>query len=216
MKIILFLFISTILGAVACDRQSEENIESWWINSAKVECTGVGPMSCLQIQKGAEIDPAAWEFFYSDIKGFDYTAGQLYQIKVKITEKEAPIPDDASPKEYEIVEVISQNTDQSLRITNIWKVTKVGTIENPIDSKNQEALLFEFNASEKSYVGNMGCNSVQGAIKKNNGEKLILEPGAVTMMACPEMAAEQAISKALIDTRGFKLENNQRNQRFSF
>ncbi|PZX50285.1 META domain-containing protein [Algoriphagus ratkowskyi] len=209
MKTILFLLISTILGAVACDRESDKNTEIWWVNSAKVACTGVSPMSCLQIQKGAQIDPTAWEFFYNDIKGFEYNPGNIYQIKVNITEQEAPIPADASSNNYELIEVLSKKTDPALRITNIWKVKSVGNIANPTGSKSGEALIFEINASAKTYVGNMGCNSVQGAIKENNGEKLILEPGAATMMACPDMATEYAVSKALISTRAFKLENNQ-------
>ena len=209
MKTILFLLISTVLGVVACERQDEENTEIWWINSAKVACTGVGPMSCLQIQKGSEIEPGAWEFFYSSIKGFDYEPGNIYQIKVKVTDKEGPIPADASSKNYELVEIMNKEIDPALRLTNIWKITKVGGIENPTGFKNKEALTFEFDASAKTYVGNMGCNSVRGDIKENDGENLLLGPGAATRMACPDMSAENAISKALTDTRGYKLENNQ-------
>ncbi|MFC5623228.1 DUF4377 domain-containing protein [Algoriphagus winogradskyi] len=209
MKTILFLFISTILAAVACERQAEENTETWWINSSKMDCVGVGPMSCLQIQKGAEINPGSWEFFYSSIQGFDYEPGNIYQIKVKITDREPPVPADASSKIYQLVEILSENPDPALRLTNIWKIIQVGEIENPTGFKNKEALTFEFNASKKTYVGNMGCNSVRGEIKENDGEKLLLGPGAATRMACPDMSAENAISKALTDTRGYKLENNQ-------
>lgn len=209
MKTILFLFISTILGAVACDRQIEENTETWWINSAKMDCVGLGPMSCLQIQKGFEIDPGAWRFFYNNIKGFDYEPGNIYQIKVNVTDREPPIPADVSSKIYELVEVVSKTPDPALRLTNIWKITKVGEIENPTGFKNKEALTFEFDASKKTYLGNMGCNSIRGEIKENDGEKLLLSPGATTRMACPDMSTENTISKALIDTRGYKLENNQ-------
>lgn len=209
MKTILFLMISTVLAAVACENQTDSNTEIWWINSAKTDCVGVATMSCLQIQKGSEIDPAGWEFFYSSIKGFDYEPGNIYQIKVKITDIEGPIPADASSKNFELLEIKSKKTDPALRLTNIWKVTSVGAIENPSGFKNKEALTFEFNASKKTYVGSMGCNSIRGAIKENDGEKLILGPGATTMMACPDMSTENAISKALIDTQGYKLENNQ-------
>ena len=209
MKTILFLLIGTILGAVACERQDLENSETWWINSAKINCVGVGPMSCLQIQKGTEIEPGAWEFFYSSIKGFEYEPGYIYQIKVKVTDREGPVPADASSKIYELVEVMSKEQDPALRITNIWKILSVGKIQNPTGFKSKEALTFEFDASKRTYVGNMGCNSVRGEIKENNGEKLLLGPGASTKMACPDMSTENAISKALVDTRGYKLENNQ-------
>ncbi|PZX55847.1 DUF4377 domain-containing protein [Algoriphagus chordae] len=209
MKTILFLLISSVLGAVACEKQSEQNTETWWVNSAKMDCVGVAPMSCFQIQKGAEIDPSAWEFFYISIEGFDYEPGNIYQIKVKVTDKDSPVPADASSKNYELVEIMSKESDPSLRISNIWKVTQVGDIENPTGFKSKEALTFEFNASKKTYVGSMGCNSVRGAIIENDGETLSFGPGAATMMACPDMSVENAISKALINTRGYKLEKNQ-------
>ncbi|MEP0714341.1 DUF4377 domain-containing protein [Algoriphagus sp.] len=210
MKTILFLLISTVLGAVACESQSDNNTETWWINSSKVACTGVGPMSCLQIQKSEELDPdGAWELFYSDIKGFDYEPGNIYQIKLKVTDRAEPTPADASSKVYELVEVMSKKADPALRLTNIWKLTQVGEIQNPTGFRSEAALTFEFDASMKTYVGNMGCNSVRGEIKENDGQKLLLGPGATTMKACPDMAVEQAISQALIDTRGYKVENNQ-------
>lgn len=209
MKTLLFLLISTALGAVACDRQSDGIIETWWVNSAKVACTGVAPMSCLQIQKGDKIDPDSWQFFYSTIKGFDYEPGKIYQIKVKITDKEGPVPADASSKNYELVEIMSKETDPALRITNSWKITKVGDIEHPTGFKNKEELTFEFDASNNTYMGNMGCNTVRGEIKLNDGKKLLLGPGAATRMACPDMTVEKAISNALVDTRGYQLEKNQ-------
>jgi len=209
MKAIVLLVISIVLGAASCDKQTDVNTEIWWINSSKTDCVGVAPMSCLQIQKGDEIESDNWELFYSDIKGFDFEPGNIYRIKVKIMEKDDPIPADASSKEYELVEILSKEIDPALRITNIWKVIKVGEIENPTDFKNDEPLIFELDASKKTYVGNMGCNSVRGEIKEIDSEQLIFLPGAATMMACPAMETEKSISQALIDTRGYKLENNQ-------
>jgi len=49
MKLLALAAFITILSA--CQNQPEGQVETWWINSAKVECTGVGPMSCLQISK---------------------------------------------------------------------------------------------------------------------------------------------------------------------
>ncbi|WP_339879260.1 DUF4377 domain-containing protein [uncultured Algoriphagus sp.] len=195
--------------ATSCEKEGETQTETWWINSVRVDCVGVGPMTCYQIQKGEKLGDEEWQLFYSSIKGFDYEPGHIYRIKVKITDKEAPVPADASSKNYELEEILSKESDPSLRLTNIWKIVKVGGIENPTGFKNKEALTFEFDASKRTYVGNMGCNSVRGEITENNGEKLVLGPGASTRMACPDMSAEQAITKALTDTRGYTLENNQ-------
>jgi len=46
-------------------------------------------------------------------------------------------------------------------------------------------------------------------IKENDGGKLLLGPGASTMMACPDMAVEEAIGKAFIDTRSYSIDDNQ-------
>lgn len=208
MKSILLVVLSAALAAVACTTKENENIETWWVNSAKVECTGVSPTACLQVQQGDEIDPEAWDFFYSTIEGFDYEPGNIYQIEVKSSPKEN-VPADASSVNYELVKVLSKEPDPALRLTNIWKVTSVGEVENPTNEQTDEALIFEIDASARTYHGDIGCNSVRGDIKENDGEKLVLGPGATTMMACPDMSVEDAISKALIDTRSYKLENNQ-------
>lgn len=209
MKLILILVL-TIFGMNTCTGPTDKpNIETWWINSSKKDCTGVGPMSCLQIQKGKNIDPNAWELFYSGIEGFEYQPGFIYQIEVSVSDRAEPIPADASSKIYKLEKVISQEQDKSLGLTNIWIVKEVNGILDPKGFKNQEALTFEFNASEKTYFGNSGCNSIRGSIVENDGQKLILGPGATTMMACPDMKVEQAIGKALLDTRKYKIENNQ-------
>lgn len=207
MKTLIILLNFAMLAATSC--QKETDAEVWWINSAKVDCTGVGPMSCFQIQKGDQIDPAKWELFYDEIEGLSYEPGNIYQIKVLVSKKEEPIPADASAFSYKLVEILSKETDKSLALTNIWKVLEVGKIKDPKSNKTGGPLIFEINRSAGTYFGDLGCNSVRGAIKKADAENLLLGPGASTMMACPDMSAEQAIGKALIDTRKYKIESNQ-------
>jgi heat shock protein HslJ len=209
MKLSLILMLLSILGMSSCTEinQKPEN-ETWWINSSKKECTVEGPMSCLQIQKGEKINPNSWDFFYSGIQGFEYEPGNIYQIEVSVTDRAEPIPADASSKIYKLEKLISKEIDKSLRLTNIWVVKSINDILDPKDFKNNGTLTFEFNASEKTYFGNTGCNSIRGPIQENDGEKLLLGSGATTKMACPDMSMEQAISKALIDTRSYSIENN--------
>ncbi|MCS5489060.1 DUF4377 domain-containing protein [Algoriphagus limi] len=208
MKNLLFLAISFLL-LIACQSQPEGTVETWWINSAKVECTGVGPQTCYQIFKGEELDRQNWQLFYDQIEGFDYEPGNLYKIKVLVSDKAEPIPADASSKVYKLLELIQKLTDPSLRLTNSWKVIKVGETEFLQDLKSGEDLIFEFNASENTYFGNLSCNTIRGEILENDGEKLILSPGATTMMACPDMTTEQELSKALIETRTYKIEDKE-------
>jgi len=210
MKFSFIILLLTVLGMNNCTTPNETSTtETWWINSAKVECTGVAPMSCLQIQKGEIIDSEKWEFFYSTIEGFEYQPGYIYQIKVSVEDRPAPIPADASSKIYKLVEVLSKEVDQRLRITNIWKVIEVGNIKNPMSLKSKEPLIFEFDGSKNTYSGDAGCNTIRGEIKVNDGKNLVLGPGATTRMACPDMTVEMAIGRALNDTRTYYIEINQ-------
>ena len=47
---------------------------------ARVACVGVGPMTCLQVRESAD---APWTRMYSDIAGFDYQPGYLYEIRIR-------------------------------------------------------------------------------------------------------------------------------------
>ncbi len=104
--IILLFFL-----LAGCQNENDTAVETWWINSSRVECKGVGLQVCFQIQKNQEILADSWQYFYNEIKGFDYKPGNIYQIKVRITPKPEPVPADASSLEYELVEVVSKTAD---------------------------------------------------------------------------------------------------------
>ena len=207
MKIYLVI-IGLLLSILGCEKEDDQ-IESWWINSAKKDCVGVGPMSCLQIQKGETLEPGGWQFFYDQIQGFEYEAGYIYQVLVKVSDRAEPIPADASSKKYELVKVLSKEVDPSLRITNIWKVIQVGEIENPTNPNSSEPLLFEIKASERSYSGSLGCNSISGTILDLDAAILTFGPGAVTEMACADMTVENAILQAITATKSYQIAENQ-------
>lgn len=208
MKLLFLLTFLPILGLVACTKENDNSTETWWVNSARVDCVGMRPMTCLQVQKNEKPDSNSWLLFYDEIKGFNFEPGNIYQIKVKVTKKAEPVPADASSLNYKFVELISKEIDRSLRLTNIWKVVQVGDINNPQHSTTKEALIFEFNATAKTYSGNMGCNTVRGQIIENDGEKLSFGPGASTKMACPDLDIENSIGKAIAETKSYRIENN--------
>ncbi len=207
MKIYLH-FLVLILSVLSCEKEGAD-IETWWINSAKKDCVGVGPMSCLQIQKGDAIAPTQWRFFYDQIEGFDYEPGFIYQVQVKIIKKSEPIPADASSLKYELVKIVSKEMDENLKLTNSWKVLKVGDIEQPIHPKTKEALIFELNGSERSYSGDLACNSVRGTIQSLDSENLVFGAGATTKMACVDMSVENALLNAITATKTYQIKENQ-------
>lgn len=98
--------IMLLLVATSCKSSNSENEASgitYWINSSRVPCVGVGPMECLEVRQSESAD---WQLFYSSIEGFNYEPGFLYRIKVR-EEKRNPedIPADASSIRYILVSV---------------------------------------------------------------------------------------------------------------
>lgn len=74
------------------------------IASKLVDCTGVGPMKCMQVKEG---DATEWTFFYAGIEGFTYEEGYEYVVEVK-REKLEIVPADASSIKYTLVKEISK------------------------------------------------------------------------------------------------------------
>jgi uncharacterized lipoprotein NlpE involved in copper resistance len=66
-------------------------------------------MQCLQIRKD---ENEAWQYFYSQIHGFDFEPGYLYKLEVQ-EEKLDPsqLPQDVSSIKYTMVSVLEKNED---------------------------------------------------------------------------------------------------------
>ncbi len=206
MKSFTFIF-SLFLAVMGCQDENQAQKETWWINSAKVDCTGVGPMTCFQIQKGETIEDGNWEFFYDKIEGFEYEPGNLYQVEVEVFKKKEPIPADASSLSYKLIKQISKTQDARLALTNIWKVLHVGKIKDP-KSANGEALIFELDGAQGTYFGDTDCNSIRGGLTVEKKDEIKFGPGASTMMACPSMEVEMEVKKVLELIRKFEVKNN--------
>ena len=75
-----------------------------WIEPDRVECTGVGPMECLQVAYSEDGEP---QLFYDAIAGFEPEVGTAYVIDVQVTEVADP-PADGSSLSYTLVSVVSE------------------------------------------------------------------------------------------------------------
>jgi heat shock protein HslJ len=210
MKIHLLLFSLLMLGIISCKTATKNNAlntveKTFWINSAKLPCHGVGPMSCLQVQDGEKIEEGRWQNFFSNIEGFEYEPGNIYKIVVAVEQLPPPIPADASSLRYRLVKVISKTADKTLAITDIWLVEKVGEYEKP-KGMGDKSLTFEFNASERRMFGFSGCNTLRGPITKLTETELEFGNLASTMMACGQanMELERAVSNAFSQTKKYK------------
>jgi len=204
------IFLITMYSCKSTKLSENQNMEEKviWINSTKLPCQGVGPMNCLQIQEGAEIEEGKWLNFFSNIEGFDYKPGNIYRIKVNVEKLPPPIPADASSLRYSLIEVISVQQDRTLRITDIFKIEKVGEIENPVGMG--KSLTIEFNAAERGVFGFSGCNTFRGPITKLTETEIEFGNLMSTMMACPqaEMILERGVTQALKEIKKYKIENN--------
>lgn len=75
-----------------------------WVEPELVECTGVGPMECLQVSYTEGGEP---KLFHDVIDGFTFTEGTAYVLDVEVTEVADP-PADGSSLAYRLVEVVSE------------------------------------------------------------------------------------------------------------
>lgn len=79
------------------------------VASETVDCTGVGPQKCLLIKKAASDD---WQYFYSNIEGFNHQNGYEYVLEVK--EDILPnVPADASAIKYTLIKEVSKTAKTS-------------------------------------------------------------------------------------------------------
>lgn len=77
-----------------------------------------------------------------------------------------------------------------------WTITAV----NGEKIQTEEPPFLEFNLKEMRVHGNTGCNIFNATFKQEDekdASSLVFNPGMSTMMACPDMATEQAVLKAI-------------------
>jgi hypothetical protein len=80
MKKTLALYLIAIF-IFSCE-EDKTQIELIRVKENKVSCWGVGQTECYLVQKGDKIDTEEWEYFYSEIEGFEYEPGFVYKLSV--------------------------------------------------------------------------------------------------------------------------------------
>ena len=183
--------------------ESNGNEQTLWVNSAKVDCVGVGPMQCFQI-KNDENEP--WTNLYQDISGFDFEPGNIYKLKVAIdTLATATLPADKSSLEYRLVEILSKQKDPYLSLNDIWVVTEIQNTKS--ESFNSAKLpRIEINTRTMKIIGSDGCNQYKGKIETLSENKILFGPLMGTKKACPDMNIPNKFNSALSKARYFKKE----------
>lgn len=109
-KVQLLIFIVSSMLFFSC-RQTETTIipngTNFRINNYTEDCVGEFQQKCLLVQEESLIGTGNWEYFYSEIEGFDYEEGYIYNLKVNKTAIVNP-PMGGSSIKYELVELLSK------------------------------------------------------------------------------------------------------------
>ncbi len=204
--------IVAFITFLSCSSQKmvTNNPQIFWVNSMKVSCTGVAPMKCLQIQKNDTMEKEKWEYFYSNIYGFNFESGFIYKLSV-IEEKidHTKIPADGSSIKYTLKGVLEKNPDPKFRIHDIWALEALDGVnfEKPKENDRMTHPTIEVNLSEMKLMGNDGCNNFFGAIKSIDDDMISFGPLGSTMKMCVNMEITAKFNNAFNKISKYKIEN---------
>lgn len=201
------IFLAACASQKSGVQAGDSNGTIFWVNSSTVDCVGVGPMKCLQVQHGEAIDEEQWKMFYSGIEGFEYEPGYRYKLLVKMdTLPKEEVPADASSIRYTLLEELEKNQDNRLRLHDIWALTHISreTIKEPVEGMERPRL--EIQVSTMRAMGTDGCNGFNGGIQTLTESALVFGPLASTMMMCRDMTVANPFNRAMREVRAYQLE----------
>ena len=169
------------LAMMSCSSDNNKEVKTFLVNSFKVPCEGVAPMSCYQIKEFAEV--SEWRNFYNQIDGFNYEPGFLYTIEVEVeTLPENEVPADGSSLKYTLVSVVEQIIDSRLSVNDIWVLeTMNGELLPDVFSKRP---YIEIQVSRNQCLGSDGCNNFTSKLEQLDEKVIRFGPFAGTKMAC--------------------------------
>jgi len=197
---------SSAVGSQATEGSTQQSREVvYWVNNSKADCVGVGPMKCLQIQRGEKFNPDAWQLFYGGIEGFVYQPGNIYKLLVKEERIQfVQRPADVSSIRYSLVRILDEKVDVVLRLNDIWALEEIGAQKVCLTDGLQRPVL-EINTREMRVLGNDGCNDFSGIIKNVDSNTILLGPVVATRRRCTEMLLSDQIHEKLLDLHSYAI-----------
>ncbi len=207
MRNLLVFIVVMALSGCAAKKLPTTSAEIWWVNGSKVDCTGVGLMKCLQIQKSDALQPGYWQNLYTEIEGFDFQNGYLYKIKVT-EEKLNPVkvPADGSLKKYKLIEVLEKMPDPRFALHDLWVLEAINgeTVKKPGNDDQRPLPAIEINVTEMRVMGSDGCNRLTGSITKLENGKIELGPIAQTKKLCLDNDIPDRFNPLLSQTKKYR------------
>ena len=124
-----------------------------FVKENKATCQGVGPMECFMVKYKNHKD---WQLFYDAIDGFNYEAGNLYEIAVVKTKKKGTIPADASAYTYTLKKIISKTPVNSIKGIYNTKMVLSALNEKKVSTTN---VFITIDPGTQTISGKSGCNA---------------------------------------------------------
>ena len=207
MKNIQRILVLLIIGFTftACSSQMEdENTISMWVNSQIVDCVGIGPMRCMQVQESDSIVEGQWKNIFTNIEGFEFEKGFVYHLRVKV-EKLDPrkIPAGTSSIKYTLIKQISKEK-APIKLDGKWQLVslKMKALAITDEKKIPE---IKFNSKKKQLNGFSGCNRITMGYELSAENKIKFQAGIMTRMACPDPNYENDFMQAMNAVDSYKL-----------
>lgn len=200
MKNILLLLSVILFTACSTSKEMTSKPYIMWVKGVQVDCTGVGPMKCMLVQKNDIIESGQWQNFYNQIEGFNFKSGTLSKLLVS-EEKldESQVPADGSTIKYKLVEVLENKPDPIFVLHDIWVLEAIK--DKSVQSNgNNTALItpsIEINITEMKIMGTDGCNQFFGPIKNVEEELIELGNMGSTMKMCINMEIPNQFNQAM-------------------
>jgi len=161
MKNILIFIMALFLVSCASQKKTATSPYSYimWIKGVKANCTGVGTMKCLLVQKNDIIIPGKWEIFYDQIEGFEYQNRNLYKLMVAEERLDKSlVPADGSLIKYKLVEVLEKKPDPIFQLHDIWALESIKVNSLQASKINSISITpsIEINITEMKIMGTDG------------------------------------------------------------
>ena len=176
------------------------------------DCVGEGPMKCMKVKYEQDED---WQFFYSNIEGFDYKEGYRYTLLVEKLEVKDP-PQGGSSLKYVLVEVVEQVEEMPVSAVifenTTWALTGLGRSEDLKGVLEKIEVTFRYDTATGQAAGSAGCNRYFGDMQVDPEAKTISVGFlGLTRMSCQESVNEQeaAFINILEQVTGYTVEGNQ-------
>jgi len=115
------------------------------------------------------------------------------------------VPADASSVNYSLIEVLSKEVDEILRINDIWLLEAMSEANI---AKGMKSMILEIHIADNRVLGNAFCNRFFGSIDKLTNREIKFGRIGSTRMACKDIALESDYLKLLENVSKYRIENN--------